>query len=808
MRLNIDFDWKFFKGDIRGAEKPEYDDKHWRETNLPHDWSIEGPFDKNNPTGGSGGYLPAGIGWYRKHFKASESWLGKKAFIEFDGVYMNCDVSMNGTHLGSHFYGYTSFSYDVTPFLNYGEKENIISLRVDNSKQPNSRWYTGSGIYRHVWLVLAEPVHIGRWGTYVVVPEMKEDFAIVRATTTIKNESPSNREAELHTYVIDREDRIAASDISAFEAGAGRDCTVAQEVKVHGPHPWSVHTPYMYVLKSEIIQHGNVVDRYETPFGMRKIDFDADRGFLLNNEAVKINGACLHHDGGCVGAAVPERVLERRLELLKEMGCNAIRTSHNPPSPELLEMCDRMGFLVMDEAFDEWAIPKLKNEDDRYGYCEHFDADAIEDLKSILYRDRNHPSIILWSVGNEIPEQTTPDGPGILKRLVDVCHEIDPTRPVASACDNIKAQPMETSDAFLELLDVVGYNYVNRWQGRTETFYAEDHHRHPQRKVIGSEHYSTRGIRGDYSDRRENKDPFWKPYNTRMMMAEHLWRFTKAYDYVSGDFMWTGIDYLGEASWPFKSASAGVLDTCGYPKDGYYFYQSQWTDKPVLHLFPHWTWKGLEGKVMPVLCYTNCASVELFLNGRSFGVKSYEFPRQGMTERYLHFDRPYVDVTTSDLHLAWDVPYEPGELEAVGTRNGTVICERTIMTAGDPAGIELAADRKTVFSDGRDVCHITVRVTDDKGNLCPCADNLIHFRIEGEGRLIGVDNGKPDSHESFRVEYRKAFNGLCLAIVQSTSNPGEISVHASSDGLAPDSLGIASSRNPGDFDNWPTEDAS
>lgn len=780
---SFDFDWKFFKADAAELQRPDFVDSAWRTLNLPHDWSIEGPYSKTHPTGGSGGYLPTGIGWYRKHFSIPQQYKDKKVVIEFDGVYMNSDVWINGHHLGNHPYGYTSFYYDMTAYLNYGDKENVLAVRVDNLKQPNTRWYSGSGIYRHVRLLVMDKLHISHWGTFVTADDVSKVSADVNIKTRVKNENDVPKETILITAIVDRDGKTVGTMQTGHNIAADGEHEFVQHFKIEKPHLWSVDSPYLYKVRSMIKDGDKPADDAETPLGIRKIHFDADRGFLLNGEQVKINGVCIHHDGGCVGAAVPQRVLERRLEILKEMGCNALRISHNPPASELLDMCDRMGFLVVDEAFDEWKWGKRE-----YGYYEYFDQWAIKDLLSILHRDRNHPSVIMWSVGNEIPGQDDLKGVKILAELAEVCHKEDPTRPVTSGCDHIAAEPRQTTAGFLELLDVVGYNYADRWRLRRETYYDDDRHNFPDRKIIGSESVSISGIRADYSPAEPNSR--WGDYTTRMIRAEQLWKFVKTHDYIAGDFMWTGIDYLGEARWPHKSSSSGVLDLCGFRKDGFYFYQSQWTKKPMLHLFPHWNWEGKEGQIIPVLCYTNCDSVELFLNGKSYGTKSYEFPRQGMSERWAYYAKPLVHPTTADLHLSWDVPYEQGTLKAIGKRDGKVVCIQQIQTSARPAKIVLTADRDVINADSRDVCHITVQIVDEKGIFVPTADNLITFEIEGAGRIIGVGNGNPASHEDFKSNRRKTFNGLCLAIVQSTTEAGQIRLAAASPGLESSSLTI------------------
>jgi beta-galactosidase len=523
-------------------------------------------------------------------------------------------------------------------------------------------------------------------------------------------------------------------------------------------------------------------DAETTSFGIRDARFDADRGFLLNGERVKLNGVCLDGDCGAVGTAVPERMWERRLAILKDMGCNAIRCSHNPPAPEFLDLCDRMGFLVMAEAFDEWRQPKAQTPS--YGYRKYFDEWSARDLSDMIERDRNHPSVVIWSAGNEVPDQTDPRGPQTLQGLLDIFHAKDPTRPVTVACDNIAAEPKATLPEFLAKLDVVGYNYVDRWRDRREKFYSIDRHDYPQRRFIGTESAALGGVRGDYQF--GNEVPvFGEQTDNRRIEVEQLQKFVQTYDYVSGDFLWTGIDYLGESRWPSKLASSGVVDICGFPKDAYYFYQSQWTQRPVLHLFPHWNWKGREGQVMTVGGYTNCETVELFLNGRSLGVRGYAFPRPGMVKQWpIYPPRAKARQTTADLHLTWDVPYEPGILRAVGTRNGETVLTAEVTTTGEPASIRLTADRDRIDANGRDLAHVKVEVVDKDGFAVPTAEDEIAFDLRGAGRIIGVDNGRPDSHESYQANRRKAFNGLALVLVQSTREPGSIILAASSPSLA------------------------
>ena len=587
----------------------------------------------------------------------------------------------------------------------------------------------------------------------------------------------------------------------SIAAGASKETD--QTLEVLKPSLWSLETPNLYSVRT-IIKSGNqVADDFTTPFGIREIAYDVNRGFLLNGRQVKMQGMCIHHDAGSVGAAVPIGVWERRLKKLKDMGCNALRMSHNPPAPELLDLCDRMGFLVMDESFDEWKSPKV-----RQGYANYFDKWSQRDLTDMLHRDRNHPSIVIWSVGNEIPEQTHTNGTDILRPLVQTCHREDPTRPVTSACDNVHTDTKSATPEFLNLLDVVGYNYVDRWGTRRETMYDDDRHAFPQRKFIGTES-SVVGSRGDYSLGGTNRAGFGafggtpgggadgfgpggpRPagYLMSMIRAEQLWKFIKVHDYVIGDFGWTGIDYLGESRWPGKLSGSGMIDTCGFPKDNYYFYQSQWTTNLMLHLFPHWNWKGKEGEIIPVVCYTSCDTVELFLNGKSFGIKSLEFPRQGNAGGWNTYANPQQPAgTTADLHLTWDVPYEAGTLKAVGYKWGRQVCVEEVHTTGDPAAVIITSDSDSLSANARDVAHLAVRIVDDQGNTVPGATNLVSFDLQGAASLIGVDNGNPISHEDYKAKERLAYHGRCLAIIQSTREAGRVRVTASADGLKAGSI--------------------
>ena len=765
----MDQNWKFLLGDPADAEGVSFDDHTWRSLDLPHDWSIEGDFDKTAPTGGGGGYLPTGIGWYRKTFTLPRTARGQIVHIQFDGVYMNSDVWINGHHLGHRPSGYISFVYDLTPYLKAGK--NTLAVRVDNSAQPNSRWYSGSGIYRHVWLDILPPLHIGQWGTYVTTSD-----SLINIHTTLVNNTREPRHDTLVSNILDASGNTLATQNTPVDLAPGDSTVFTQQIPLEAPTLWSPEHPNGYTLASIVRSKGKTVDAYQTPFGVRTLEYSAVDGFLLNGKRIKMNGVCLHGDAGCLGVAVPIRVWEERLALLKEMGCNAIRTSHNPVAPEVLDLCDRMSFLVMDEAFDAWESGKVKND-----YHLYFDEWGARDVADQIHRDRNHPSVVLWSAGNEIPDQTKDKGVELLKSLREIYHREDSTRPLTTANDDIVADGGSTLLPFMEAEDIVGYNYVDRWHERRELFYGPDHYAHPDWKMIGTESESVHNP-STYSLGNDPDRPM-PNYTSGMIRAEQLWKFVAVHDYVIGDFMWTGIDYLGEARWPGKGSSSGVIDMTNRPKDSYYFYQSQWTDQPVLHLLPSWNWQGREGQILPVLAYTNCDTVELYLNGKFYGAKSREFPRQGNSGAWNKYARPYVNITTADLHLSWDLPYEPGVIKAVGRRNGQTVATVEIRTAGKPAALRASADIPAIFADGSDVATVHVDVVDSAGNVVPYADNLIRFRVSGNGRLAGVDNGNQQDDHSFRLDERNAFNGHAYAVLSATRTPGVIHLTIEADGL-------------------------
>jgi beta-galactosidase len=759
--------WKFYSGDEDNAEDPVFDDSGWRTLNLPHDWSIEGEFSNEHPATPGGGALPGGIGWYRKKFVIPESARDKLVFIDFDGIYQNSEVWINGNYLGIRPNGYISFRYELTPFINFGSDENVIAVKVDNSQQPNSRWYSGSGIYRNVRLIITNKVFVDHWGTFVTTPEVSRQSARINLNTNIRNATKNDRQVTLNTTIYDAEGEKVAFYTSDGLITRQSVLEINQEITVVKPVLWSVENPHLYKAVSTVEWESTVYDEYETVFGIRYFNFDSKRGFFLNGKNIKIKGVCNHHDLGCLGSAINTRALERQLEILKDMGCNGIRTSHNPPAPELLDLCDRMGFIVMDEAFDMWK--KKKNP---YDYHLYWDEWHRRDLRDLVLRDRNHPSVFIWSIGNEILEQWDSTGIEMAKELTAIVKNIDPYRPVTSGCND----PNPWNNIIKSgALDLIGYNYHHEeFVNFPEKF--------PGQKFIASETNSALATRGHYdmpSDSiriwparwdkpvRGNPDYTCSAYdNCRTGWGsthEATWKVVKKYKFLSGMYIWTGFDYLGEPtpySWPARSSYFGIIDLAGFPKDVYYMYRSEWTDNPVLHVFPHWNWK--EGDTIDIWVYTNCREVELFLNDKSLG-----------------FRKKMPD----DLRLIWRVPYTPGIVKATGLTKDNKTLIREVKTAGEPAKIIISADRNTISADGRDLAFVTVKIVDKEGTLVPHASNMVKFEINGEGFIAGVDNGYQASHEPFRADYRKAFNGMCLAVVQSNEKRGKITLTARSDGL-------------------------
>jgi len=775
-RTIADFDkgWHFHLGDVNGAELTTFNDVNWRNLTLPHDWSIEGKFSKDNPATPEGGALPGGIGWYRKTFIEPVSAKSKKVYIDFDGVYQKSTVWINGHKLGFRPNGYISFRYELTTYLNFGGKNTIV-VKVDNSVQPNSRWYSGSGIYRNVWLVTTNKIAIDHWGTYVTTPQVNEQSALVNLKIKVRN-ADGNLPITIKTVIYDKANKAVGGFGYIVPKGSLKDSIIesGQQISVQNPILWSVDHPYLYKIVSQVLSGNVILDTYTTPLGIRYFNFDVDKGFLLNGKPVKILGVCDHHDLGSLGSAINTRALERQLQILKAMGCNGIRTSHNPPAPELLDLCDKMGFIVMDEAFDCWEWEKVK-----YDYHLYFKQWHKRDLEDQILRDRNHPSVFIWSIGNEIPQQADTSALRIAPELAAIIHSLDITRPITTANDR-----PDTSNKIIKsgAIDLIGYNYH-------QYDYATFHDRYPGKKFIATETTSGLETRG-YYDMPSDSIRIW-PSNLGKFVGnpdhtvsaydnvrppwgsthEATWKVIKKYDFLSGFYIWTGFDYLGEPtpySWPSRSSYFGIIDLAGFPKDIYYMYQSEWTNKPVLHIFPHWNWKP--GKVVDVWAFYNHADeVELYLNGKSLGIRK----KNG-----------------DDLHVMWRVKYVPGTLKAVSRKEGKVVLTQEIHTAGAPVKIELIADRKVIDANGKDLSFITVKILDKDGNVVPDADNLVNFKLNGNAFIASVDNGDPVNHDSFKVNYRKAFHGLALAIVQAKEVPGNISFTATANGLQSAALTI------------------
>lgn len=766
---NFDSKWKFMLGDDSLAKNNVFNDNKWRTLDLPHDWSIEGSFSKENPSTPNEGALPTGIGWYRKTFTLPVSSKSKNIIINFDGVYRNSEVWINGHYLGKRPNGYISFNYDLTGYLKFGNQTNVIAVRVDNSGQPNSRWYSGSGIYRNVWLTIINKTHFKQWGTFITTPQISNRSATVNIKSDI---SSTDKNLSLKTIIYDETGKVVADNTTLIN---NKSDAVDKNIVIKDPILWSTDHPYLYKVVLQLFKGGELLDDNKVNIGVRSFKFDSKEGFSLNGIHMKIKGVCMHHDLGALGAAVNTRAIERQLQILKQMGCNAIRTSHNPPAPEFLDLCDKMGFLVMDEAFDMWAKKKTKHD-----YHEDWAQWHKQDLTDQILRDRNHPCVFIWSIGNEIREQFDSTGISIARELVKIVKNIDDTRPLTSALS--ESDPHKNFIYQSGALDLVGLNYH-------QEVYADFLKNYPNQKFIATETMSALETRGFYDTPTDttrhwpqsSKASFTQGNSQFAVTAydnvaaywgsthEETWKIIKKYDFLSGLFIWTGFDYLGEPTpypWPARSSYFGIVDLAGFPKDVYYMYKSEWTNKPVLHLLPHWNWKP--GQIIDVWAYYSQADeVELFLNGRSLGIRK----KQG-----------------DDLHVAWKVKFEPGTLKAISRKDGKIISSQEVQTAGAPAKIQLIADRKSIHADGNDLSFITVKVLDKNGNIVPDADNLIKFNVKGEGYIAGVDNGSQTSMEPFKANYRKAFHGMCLLIVRSKGKKGKIAVTANSDALKPSNI--------------------
>jgi hypothetical protein len=770
-RMVFDLGWKFHLGDVSGAKDPLFDDASWRSVNLPHDWSIEANFNKQYAS--CTGYLPGGFGWYRKSFDIPRGHEGKTITLQFDGVYCNSEVWVNGTYLGNHPYGYTSFSYNITSCLEVGKK-NVVAVRVDHMKYADTRWYSGSGIYRHVWITATEKVHVAQWGTHVVTPDANPSVATVTVKTTVANDNKVTTTVRLLSSIVNRDGKEVA--MAGTEVRLSDSLTpVNQAFTIKKPVLWDTENPYLYAVRTKIVSGTDVMDEYETPFGIRTVRFDPDKGFFLNGVSTKLKGVCLHHDGGCVGAAVPEKIWRTRLEKLKAMGCNAIRTSHNPAAPEFLDLCDHLGFLVMGEAFDEWEYPKRKwidgwnqTQAGYDGYPDIFEQWGEKDLRDMVDRDKNHPSIIIWSIGNEVDysndpyadptlAEYSPDRPDasrmvdIARRFSTIVKSIDPSRPVTMAIANIATS---NKVGLPGVLDIAGYNY-------TEGSYQNDHTQYPARILYGSENSH------NYS----------------------AWLAVKNNDFISAQFLWTGVDYMGEAGkFPLHASTSGLLDLTSFEKPMYYWRQAMWSGKPMLYLaarrmkasdntsidpmsdvrgFSHSPdhneqWNYHDGDSVLVMAFTNCHEAELFINGKSFGKKQ-----------------------SDSVHscLWWYVPYVPGEVRAAAKGPDNTTLTAVLKTVFEPVTILLKPDATTLKADNHDIAIVEVQLLDKKNSRAVLADNLITFDVSGEGKIIGVDNGDASSLDNYKLSQRKAYAGRCIVIVQTTGKSGTIRLTAKSQGL-------------------------
>lgn len=825
--VNVDVGWLFTLTDYVSSPyaatgvadsvllaTPDYADADWRALNVPHDWAIEGEFSKDNPSGTGGGALPGGIGWYRKHFTLASLGLDgladdERFLIRFDGVYMNSTVWLNGHELGTRPYGYISFEYDMTPYINK-EGDNVLAVRMDNSDQPNSRWYSGCGIFRSVFVTAVNPVHIVPWDTYVLAAtdtSKAYTYSMVDSlVVTVENTASVDAGTMgLGVGFYDREGNMISWSEKPLLALAGQRVTSSWHFSLPNVHRWSVDDPYLYTVRVQLVnEDSQIIDDYSFRIGFRDFRFDPATGFSLNGESMKMNGVCLHHDLGCLGSAVNRRAIQRQLEILRGMGVNAVRCSHNPPSVELLDLCDEMGFVVMDEAFDMWYRRKTERD-----YARFFTEWHERDLSDLVRRDRNHPSVVMWSIGNEVLEQwgdasadglsleeanmilnaghefTEPVDTGLnfnqrlTRHLCDIVRHLDPSRPITAGCNAADTR----NNLFCEGgVDIIGFNYHEYSFPQVPEWF-------PGRPFIISESVSALQTRGYYvmpSDSVIVAPSRWdRPYSDPTFMCSAYdnshapWSSTHECNlhyyndlpFIGGQFIWSGFDYIGEPTpygWPARSSYFGVVDLAGFPKDVYYLYQSEWTDGPMLHVFPHWNWEP--GQQVDLWAYFNQADeAELFVNGVSKGVRT----------------------KGKDFHTMWRVPFEPGEVCVVTRRDGEEVLSETIRTAGEPAALRLTADRKVLMADGRDLSFITVDVVDADGNLCPLADNLVQFEVSGPAFIAGVDNGCQTSMESFKAPLRQAFHGKCLVVVQNDGHTGRAVLKATADGLRSDKVALS-----------------
>lgn len=772
--------WKFTKGEVSNAEMPAFNDAKWETVDIPHDWAIFGPFDKNNDlqnvavtqnfetqaslkTGRTGGLPYVGIGWYRTTFHSTP---GKQTTLIFDGAMSEARVFVNGKEACFWPCGYNSFYCDVTSLVNEDGKNSTLAVRLENRPQ-SSRWYPGAGLYRNVHVVTTEKIHVPVWGTQITTPYVKDEYASVCLRTTILNAEKT--ELTVVTDIIDADGQVVSTKTNKGVINHGQPFT--QNFIVERPKLWSPETPVLYKAVSKIYSGDTLLDTYSTRFGIRTIEYIADKGFYLNGKRRKFQGVCNHHDLGPLGAAINVAALRHQLTLLKEMGCDAIRTSHNMPAPELVELCDEMGFMMMLEPFDEWDIAKCDN-----GYHRFFNEWAEKDMVNMLRQYRNNPCVVMWSIGNEVPTQWSPEGYKVAKFLQDICHREDPTRPVTCGMDQVKSV---LANGFAAMLDIPGLNYRAH-------LYDEAYERLPQNIILGSETLSTVSSRGVYKFPVERKaGAMYDDHQSSSYDLEYCnWSnipdidFARAEDHewTIGQFVWTGFDYLGEPSpydtnaWPNHSSMFGIIDLASIPKDRYYLYRSVWNkEAETLHILPHWNWEGREGEKTPVFVYTNYPSAELFINGKSYGRQTKH--KNGTVEnRY---------------RLMWhDAVYQPGEVRVVAyDEQGNPVAEKTVRTAGKPHHIELVTDRSSLQADGKDLAYVTLRIVDKDGNLCPNDGRLVSFKVKGAGKYRASANGDPTCLDLFHKPEMHAFGGMLTVIVQSGEKTGEIELQATAKGI-------------------------
>lgn len=785
----FDFNWKFTKGEAIGAENPDFQDQKWLNVDLPHDYSIEGPFSKKNTSFSRGAWLPAGKCAYRKTFTIDKNQKNKRFVIYFEGAYRNSEVWINGYFLGKRPLGYASFHYDMTPHLKFGDS-NTLTVKLDNSAQPGSRWYTGTGIYRHVHLITTDKLYVPVWGNYIVANNCSEKEATIKIETKIKNDFETEKSIIVRQTAFDTKGNEVKSIETKESIAAGESIISKSDLLVKKPLLWNPERPNLYNIKTEILVDDHIIYAENNKTGIRKIEFDSNNGFFLNGKNIKLKGVCLHHDGGPLGAAVYARTIERQLEILREMGCNAIRTAHNPFSEEFMNICDSMGFFVMNEMFDEWEKPKAPSTTQNgkkiripvQYYADQFKKWADKDLTDFVLRDRNHPSVIMWSIGNEIDQMRIPEGAAIGKRLANIVHKLD-YRPVTNGVHGYGwgVWPDSTAAA---TSDIYGYNYIK------DDGFTKERKLQANTMAIVTEHESAQSFypRGTYLYG-DTKKEWWDKLNYKYKEAYewvekrdirgesgiNAWKWVKKRPYVMGMFIWTGFDYLGEVipfGWPARSSSFAPIDLCGFPKDGFYFYQSQWSNKPMVHLFPHWNLEGQKGKKVTVYAFTNGEEVELFQDGKSLGKQKND---------------------TKDVeYQSWEVTYQPGELKAIAYSKGEVIAEKTVRTAGAPAKIILFTRKKELSANSQDLIYVECTIVDKNGNVVPNANNKIEFSIDGPATIAGVGNGNNMSHEAFKSNYRKAFNGKCLAIIKSTKKTGKIIFSAKSKNLKTSQITLSS----------------